>query len=342
MLALLISGCASTSGFDDGSDDVDPYEDLKLSMNLPPPGGVTLKGGGLRRIELVWPAPAEDIYRYRIERAEQIEGPFVFVANVDPQQKGFVDGAHEARRLKDSQAYYYRLDAILTDSGPRSLPCDVMCATTGPPPGPVKNLRVEATGSRANTIRWAAADGAGRLTYRVERALADKPGSFVPVGTTHELMFVDGGTKDSTLKDSTKYVYQVITMNEVGAESGPSENRDVLTIPPPADVTGLVGTSAEVRCVPLKWNPSPEADVVEYHVFSARSENEPFEKIGVVEGRNSTQYLHGGNNPGDLEDEATYLYQVKAVNAVGAESAVGQTVKVVTRGVPPVVEGGPG
>ncbi len=339
LVVLLISGCASQEGFDNGFNDVDPYDGLKLSMKLPPPGGVSLTGGGLRRIEIKWPAPAEDIYRYRIERAGQMEGPFVFIANVDPQLRGYIDGEHEGYRLKDATTYFYRLVTIRSDDGPRSLPCAVMCATTGPPPGPVKDLRVDATGSRANTLRWAAAEGAGTLTYRVERTAADKPESFAPLGTTRELMFVDGGTKTSTLNDSTKYVYRVVTLNEVGSESESSVKVEVVTLPPPVAVTGLTGRSGEVRCVPLKWNASPESDIIEYHIFCSRNESEPFEKIAVIEGRTVTEFLHGGNNPGDLEDEATYLYQVRAVNFVGSVSDAGGVVKVVTRGVPPEGQG---
>lgn len=336
---LLICGCASSGGFDNGSEDVDPYDGLKLSMQLSPPGGITLKGGGLRSIEIKWPAPAEDIYRYRIERAEAVEGPFAFVANVDPQLRGYVDGAFEGHRLKDSTTYFYRVITILSDSGPRSLPCATMSATTGPPPGPVKNLRVQASGSRANTLRWAAADGAGALTYRIERVSVDKPGSFVSVGSTRELSFVDGGTSASTLRDSTKYRYRVVTLNEVGAASEPADEVEVVTLPPPAPVENFKGLSGEVRCVPLHWSASPEKDVVEYRIFCSRDLNEEFEEIQVVKGRTSTKFVHGGSDPGTLEDEATYLYQIRAVNAVGAMSDVGETIKVITRQVPPEVQG---
>ena len=336
---FLICGCASYDVFDDGSEDVDPYDGLKLSMKLSPPGGITLKGGGLRRIYVMWPAPAEDIYRYRIERAESVEGPFKFVANVAPQLRGYVDGAHKDRRLKDSVTYFYRVITILDDDGPRSLPSDTMSATTGAPPAPVKNLRVNATSSRGNTLRWASAVGAGTLTYRVERMVVDKPGVFAPVGTTRELSFVDGGTSASTLNDSTKYRYQVVTLNEVGASSAPSDPAEITTLPPPAPVAGLAGVSDEVRCVPLSWNAGPEPDIVEYQVCCSRDPKGDFEELTVIKGRTSIKYIHGGGAPGTLEDEATYYYQVRAVNSVGSISDVGETIKVVTRQVPPEVQG---
>lgn len=336
---ILICGCASTNAFDDGCDDVSPFDTLKLSMKLSPPGGVTLKGGGLRRIFIKWPAPAEDIYRYRIERSEHVEGPYKFVANVDPQLMGYVDGAYEGRRLKDSNTYYYRLITILDDDGPRSLPSACLSATTGGPPTPAKNLRVDATGSRANTLRWASAAGGGTLTYRVERKFADKPGAFAPVGTTKELSFVDGGTSASTLMDSTKYCYRVVTLNNVGAASDPSELAEVTTLPPPVPVTGFTGKPGQVRCVSLSWRPSPEPDIVEYRIYCSREKNSGFEELTVVKGRTSSTFVHGGGNPGTLEDEATYFYKIRAVNSVGAMSDAGDPIKVITRQIPPEVQG---
>ncbi len=338
--ALLLSGgCATTGGYGDGRQDVREYDGLKLSMTLPPPGGVALEGGGLRRIEIKWPAPAEKIYRYRIERADVIEGPYQFVAYVNPAQRGYTDGTIEGLRLKDSTTYFYQIIAILAADGPRSLPCKVMSATTGPPPGPVRDLRVQASGSRKSSLNWSAAEGAGALTYRIERAPADRPEAFAALGTTGETLFVDGGTPSSTLADSTEYRYRVVTLNEVGAESPPSAAVSVVTLPPPEPVRGLKGQSGEVRCVPLTWQPSPEMDVIEYHVFFARALDEQFVKLATVQGRTVTSFLHGGANPGDLEDEAAYYYRVSAVNAVGAFSAPGETVKVVTHQIPPVVEG---
>jgi fibronectin type 3 domain-containing protein len=336
---LLIGGCASSGGYGDGRHDVREYDGLKLSMSLPPPGGVALEGGGLRSIDLKWPAPAEKIYRYRIERADAIEGPFQFVAYVDPAQRGYTDGRIEGLRLKDSTTYFYQVTAVLTADGPRSLPCKVMSATTGPPPGAVRDLRVQASGSRKSSLSWSAAEGAGTLTYRIERAPADRPESFASLGTTGENIFVDGGTTSSTLADSTEYRYRVVTLNEVGAESPPSAAVSVVTLPPPEPVKGLEGTSGEVRCAPLKWQPSPEMDVIEYHIFFTRSPDEPFVRLTTVPGRTTATYLHGGANPGDLEDEAAYYYRVSAVNAVGSVSAPGETVKVVTRQIPPVVTG---
>jgi len=48
--------------------------------------------------------------------------------------------------------------------------------------------------------------------------------------------------------------------------------------------------------------------------------------------------MDGGKNPGTLEDEGTYYYRVRAVNAVTAESQDSETVSALTRAVPPEVK----
>ena len=334
----LFCGCATTNGFDDGRDDVEDFLSLKLSSRLPAPSLVELKGG-LRQIEITWPAPEEDIYRFRIERSESSRGPFVFVANVNPQRRQFVDGSSPETRLAESTSYFYRLISIQSDRGPRSLPCKVICAETGPPPGRVAGLQVSASGSRANTLVWSVAEGAGVLSYHVERVLADGPAEFSSVGVTTDLSFVDGGNKASTLNDSAKYRYRVITVNEVGSESPPSESVNVTTLPPPKPVKGFMGTLNEVRCAPLKWQISPELDIAGYNIYCARSADAKPAKVHFVEGRDSVMFVHGGTNPGDLEDEGVYFFQIKAVNHVGAESVSSDLVKVVTRPVPPEIQG---
>ncbi len=339
VVSLLIAGCVSNNVFDDGRDDVANYESLELSAALPPPRDISLKGDGLRCVELRWTAPEVKVFRYRIERSQKSDGDFDFVANVDPGLGGYVDGAHPDHRLQDSTTYYYRLVSVETAEGPRSQPCEVLSTTTAPPPGAVRNLRVHAAGSRENKLSWESASGAGSLTYRIERSAAETPDKFERVGTTHAMTYVDGGTPSATLKDSSEYLYRVITLNEVGAESEASESVDVVTFPPPTVVQGFEALSGEVRCVPLKWRAAPEDDVVEYHIFSARALDEEFEKIAVIKGRSVTEFLHGNSNPGELEDEATYYYRICAVNDVGSSSELTEPVKVATRHIPPVVSG---
>jgi fibronectin type 3 domain-containing protein len=141
------------------------------------------------------------------------------------------------------------------------------------------------------------------------------------------------------LRDSTKYLYRITTVNRLGVAGPVSEVAEVTTRPPPAVVRNFVAKSAEVRCVPLAWSPSPEPDVVRYDLFRRDAADRAFEKIASVEGRAKTSYLDGGADPGNLADERGYEYRLRAINGVTAESADSDIAQATTRGAPPVVAG---
>ncbi|MDX9794775.1 MAG: hypothetical protein RBU24_14805 [Kiritimatiellia bacterium] len=302
------------------------------------PENVSVTANGLRSAVLSWSAPAGRVYRYRIERAESPDGPYAWVADVPNVKLTYHDGLTPDARMKDSTAYYYRMSTIFDKFGLMSEPTPPVKTTTAPPPVPPALVRAEATSSREVTVTWPVSASEGIKLYRVERAQAAAPEAFESVGNASEPLFVDGGTASSALKDSSKYLYRVIAVNRVESESAPSAAAEVLTLPPPAPPTKLQCASNEVRCVPLTWEPSPEPDVTRYDVYQARAAEGPFQKIGEVQGRTVTQFTDGGGNPGNLEDEGTYFYRVRAVNKVAAESADSATARAITRSVPPVVQ----
>lgn len=302
------------------------------------PDGVSVSDKGLREATLIWAPTQDDVYRYRIERAETQAGPFSKVTELSPGKLQFRDSGTLDAPLKDDTTYYYRIVALITREGPESVPSRIVQTHTAPPPVPPLEVKATATGSREVTVSWASSTSDGVTQYRVERTPATSPGQYEKVGQTRASPWVDGGTPESTLKDSALYRYRVITINRVSSESAPSQVSEVKTLPPPAVVQKVAAVSDEVRCVPLSWAPSPEQDVVRYDVYRARAAEGPFEKIGAVQRRESVAYLDGGANPGDLEDEASYFYRVRAVNAVTSESADSEVARGVTRGIPPEVE----
>jgi len=344
VLALCVAGCSSTSGRGDAVADAGgagtglPMKTGQVVAHGKPES-VSVTDGGLRSATVSWSKPALPVYRYRVERAEGAEGPYAWVADLPGDALTFTDGQDPQTRLKDAAAYYYRLSAILDKEGVISEPTVPVKTVTAPPPAPPASCQAEATGSRAVTVTWAASPSDGLKHYRVQRAAeAASPEAFEEVGTAPGTEFVDGGTAASTLKDSTRYRYRVLAVNRVDAASEPSPAASVLTLPPPAPPAKVAAESNGVRCVPLAWEASPEPDVVRYEVYQARSAEGPFKKIGEVQGREVTAFTDGGGNPGNLEDEGTYYYRVRAVNGVTAESADSQTVRATTRAVPPVVQ----
>jgi len=320
---LLSSGCQSSGG---------QFQTVAHGR----PRGVEATANGPRSVQLKWSLPYDKMYRYRIERGLSEEGPFTRLAEVHPEKLTYVDEADGANRLADSTAYYYRIVALLGRNGPMSEPSEVVSVLTAPPPAAPPAVRAAASASRAVSLTWDPSASEGVVSYRVERATASAP-TFETIASATTPAYVDGGTAASTLKDSTRYLYRIVALSRVGSESAPSDLAEVVTAPPPAPVKNVAAVSREVRCVPLTWQASPEPDVVRYDIYLARDAGGPFVKAGSVEGRTVTAFTAGGANPGSLEDEGTYFFTVRAVNAVTAESADSAIARAVTREVPPEV-----
>ncbi len=341
---LLITGCQSPAGlppetaadWQDAQEVNKPITQTKV-LALGKPIGLSIKAG-LRSATLSWREPAGRVYRYRIERAESPDGPYAWIADVSPDKLTYTDGLTPEARLKDSSPYFYRMSTIFDKFGLMSEPTPPVKTTTAPPPVPPASVKVLATRSRAVTVSWQPSVSEGVTLYRVERTLAATPVAFDKIGDVRETTFIDGGTADSALKDSTKYLYRIISVNRVGSESEASTPVEVQTLPPPLPPRKPTGASNEVRCVPVSWEVSPETDVIRYDIYRARAAEGPFQKIGSVQDRAVTHYIDGGGNPGNLEDEGTYFYRIRAINNVTAESADSETASATTRAVPPVVQ----
>jgi fibronectin type 3 domain-containing protein len=341
---LIVTGCRSVAGFLPKT--AEHQGEGPLAIPIAPtqlvawgqPQNVSVATNGLRSAELSWQGPEGKVHRYRVERSESPDGPFAWVADAPGDRSTYLDGQRPGARLKDSTVYYYRVSTVFDKAGVMSEPSPPVKTVTAPPPVPPASVTAAATGSRAVTVTWAASASEGIKHYRVQRTPEAEPGAFEDVGTTGGTNHVDGGTAASVLKDSAKYRYRVIAVNQADAESAPSAAAAVETFPPPAPPRKLTGTLNEVRCVPLAWEPAPEEDVVQYDVYQARAAEGPFTKIGSTQGRTATQYTDGGGNPGNLEDEGTYYYRVRAVNGVTAESGDSETVRVTTRAVPPAMQ----
>ncbi|MDD4101689.1 MAG: fibronectin type III domain-containing protein [Kiritimatiellae bacterium] len=316
---------------------------MQIDENLPAvsygtPQGVNVTAHGPRAAQISWaPPPAEEkVYRYRVERALSADGPFETIADIVPDKTPYIDGTSAEKRLEDSTTYHYRVAAIMSRKGPISPFSQSVSVMTLPPPEPPAGVTATATGSRAVTLKWERSPSEEIVAYRVDRTPAGED-NYLTVSTVSGTTCVDGGTPASTLKDSTSYLYRVIAINSVDSQSQPSIAIEVTTLPPPEPVKGLTATSHEVRCVPLKWEASPESDVVRYDIYQARDPGGPFSLIGSTQGLKATSFIAGNNNPGNLEDEGKYYYTVRAVNAVTAESADSEIIQAVTRDIPPEV-----
>lgn len=302
----------------------------------PVPLALVVSDFGLREVKLSWGTPHGEAADYLIERAQNEDGPFREIAKVAAGRRAYLDDGTRTDPLTDSTAYYYRV-AVFTKDKRRGEYSEVMESLTAPPPDPPPVVRVTASSSRAVAIEWDPSPAEGVISYRVERTPAEEPEAFEEVKALKGTSWLDGGTEKSTLRDSTTYLYQVRAVNRVAAVGEPSEPEAVDTLPPPADIQGLVAEPNQVRCVPLTWEPSPEEDVVRYSIMRSDETDQGFLEIGQVKGRTTTSYLDGERDPGDLEDQATYTYKIFAHNDVGSRSLDAVPVEATTRPPPPVV-----
>ncbi len=334
--------------FDDARGDRDRPDDL-VGIDAPPaaparpvtpppetPASFTLTDFGLREVSLSWPPPPDRSQQIRVERAESPEGPFVPLDTVPASRASFRDAGARNAPLKDASTYYYRLVAVGRD-GQESGPSAVQESMTAPPPDPPSDLEADAPAGRAAALRWTTSSGDGVVNYLVERAnRADEV--FSQVGESASPSFAEGGTAASPLRDSTAYLYRVRSVNRVGSVGEASAPVEIVTRPPPAAPRGLSAESLQVRCAPLSWTESPEEDVVRYDVYRAESDAGPFSFLGSSTGRTNAFYLDGGADPGNLDDDQTWFYCVRAVNAVTAESDDSDVAMVTTRPLPPAVQ----
>lgn len=302
----------------------------------PVPTGVEASKDGLREVVIRWAAPKDNARRYRIERAAAAGGPFAPVGEAEASAARFVDMGGARPSLEDAKDYVYRV-AALNQSGRPSDPSETVAASTAPPPAPPSGLKAEAPASRALSLAWDPSPAAGVVATMVERAPKSDPAAYVEVGRVTGASFREGGTAESKLGDSMTWIYRVTATNRVGSVGPPSEPVEVTTLPRPAVVGGLQAKSAEVRCVPMRWEPATERDVVRYDIYRAPARDGEFAKIASVQGRTVTAWLDGRADPGDLADSTAYFYRVRAVNGVTSESEDCEVVSATTRDPPPPV-----
>ena len=302
--------------------------------NLPPPApsGVEVGEMGLREAVVRWAAPSYPA-KYRIERAVDAEGPFTVVAEVSASAGRYVDRSG----LADSSIYYYRLSGV-GKSGIASDPSPAVETMTAPPPDPPGDVAAAAPSARCIRLSWSPPSSEGIEKYRVERSVADG-GDWKTVDTSATTIFVDGGFAGCDIADSTRYRYRVFAMNRVGAESAASKEVEVVSLPPPAAITGFSCQQNEVRCVPLSWNRSSEGDVTGYELERSDSPSGAFTQIEKFKSAGTTRFLDGKRDPGNLEDGHVYSYRIRSFNNVGAYSAWTKPIVAKTRLPPPAPEG---
>ena len=171
------------------------------------------------------------------------------------------------------------------------------------------------------------------LQYRVERAEALE-GPFTPVATLPAARgtYTDRGARNAPLQDAANYYYRLVAIDRDGYESEPAPVQESMTAPPPEPPTGLQAETPAGRAVSLHWAASASEGVVNYLVERAPAEDDPvFAQAGKTA---DTTFSEGGTAASPLRDDTAYLYQVRAVNRVGAVGEPSEPLEIRTRPPP--------
>lgn len=313
-----------------------PPASMSPAPAVPPPVPQTPTASdmGLREVTLNWKSAGTTADKFRIERATVMTGPFTTLDTVSPSRESFRD----RNDLRDATVYYYRLVAI-GSNGLESKPSTLVESMTAPPPDPPAEVKVTAPSSRCVAVSWTPPRSEGVECYRVERAEAVQEPTWSLRCETDKTSFVDGGKAGCDTGDSAKYRYRVTAVNRVGAVGQPSPSGEVETLPPPELVADFFAMPLQVRCVPLSWAVSPEADVCGYEVERRESAEGGFARLTVIKDKATTHYLDGRRDPGNLADDQTYAYRIRAFNGVGSYGEWTDPLEVATRSAPPAPVG---
>lgn len=147
--------------------------------------------------------------------------------------------------------------------------------------------------------------------------------------------------EDKQLLDAETYYYKVTASHISGLNGPPAGPVKISTKGAPNSLTGSRAESGGLRECKIFWSPSSDQEVAGYDILRAENQAGPFKKIAHVKKRTSNTYIDkdGGRNSryGNLRDDFTYYYKIKAVNIVGVQSPDSQIFSATTAGIPPSV-----
>ena len=307
------------------------------TANIPVPRVLASEGKLRGTIIEIQSDSLNTVTAYKILKSRGEKGPFQEAGSIE--NPGSRTVRYEDRDLLDGETYYYQVLAV-SPLGLTSLPSPSVKVTTAGPPGTVSGLTAQSGLIRRVVLTWQPLTDPNVQGYRVFRQSEKGPWEKISnVAGREQSTFTD-----QELGDVTTYAYQVVTAYKDGKESPPSPTVKAVTKGPPSKVQKLEAVSKQARKVPLSWIPVNEPEVKGYAVFRAPKGDGPFEKIALVEGRETSQFVDGVKRgffaiATPLNDETRYYYKVQAVNIVDVHSDDSPMDNAVTKPVPEPVVG---
>ncbi|MCH8907894.1 MAG: hypothetical protein IH840_12470 [Candidatus Heimdallarchaeota archaeon] len=343
----LVSSVAKLRDFDHGHltniFNLNP-DDVNLRPPLPPIGiSIEVDVDNIQST-ISWDANTEeDFYKYKLYRNKCL------ITELPKGETSFVDNYH----YESNKIYNYEMRAVdwVENISPLSA-FNYINSTTGNLGLPGQPELVASTTSGGILLSWTLQDGGNTpiLQYEIKRA-----SSFGILAS--EFTFVDGSTSNFTSSISRAGItiyYQIRAINVVGpgplskiafAPSGltsqsvltnsrnqytdstllghegeggcPDTIQEVIYVPPPAQVTGLVGTVISTTQIDLMWTANSESNIASYNIY----------RDGVKIGSPSITSF------ADMELLASteYSYEISAVGGDGQEGLKSEAVLLTTQ-----------
>lgn len=169
----------------------------------------------------------------------------------------------------------------------------------------------------------------GYYVYRNDPGAEDqKLHRIASVDSKYATHFVDSG-----LKPNTQYQYRFASFTKEGSESVGSETLTVATQPmvPPVSFFQAVGNMP--RSAKLLWRPHPNGKIGGYEIERQNVNDQTWSKIATISGRLNAEFIDR-----DLKDGQVYYYRIKAVTLDKLVTDPSETVKVVTKPLPPEIK----
>ena len=184
------------------------------------PTGVTAMTISDTRILVSWNS-APPAFKYYVQRATAMAGPFTHVGSVLEPSTSFLDVG-----LMPATNYFYQIVAVFPDNSESGPSTPLASATTFGGIQPPTGVTAQAISQDRITVSWTAA--ANAVKYYVHRGAA-AAGPFTNVGTT-----LSPGTSflDVGLAPSTTYFYVVTSVDVNDAESAQSNVASATTFGP--------------------------------------------------------------------------------------------------------------
>lgn len=316
-------------------------KDLESGFSTPvrgttisPPGAVKAEGERVREIRLTWnQISLPSIRGYNVYRSTSANEGFVPIKRVEPPSNPEYRVSYiDQDSLLDLTRYYYRVTAV-EEGETETAPSPVVSALTrGKPPKPLL-FRVVSGLVKSVDLLWAPSPTEEVVGYRIYRA-REKENQFILLKTLpgrQTDQYTDGARLTfSQLEDGATYRYRMTTYNRVDVDSEPTEILSARTKPRPVKPSGVQGQSAQVKSVPLRWQPNPEKDIVLYHIYRSGETGE-YDEIAQVK---ETLY-----HDGKVKDGTVYRYRIQAEDKDGLIGEFSDPVTVKTKPKPAPPEG---